>query len=175
MNKIIELYDDAKYRESLLACLVSLKDGFTQTNCLYIIKNIITLDEFEVRSRDRIKKLLFYYWNLKGSVEFTNDYSFSMTDELNINLHFLLHHEEMDISDFQQYLELGENTIFLERIYDTSRWSAYDKTRRDAREANNIIDFYLFFCHECSELYSFSGPHFPLFKWLINELCIKEV
>ncbi len=168
MDEIVTSYENQQYKKSLLSCLISLRNWFNEVNCLYIIKNTITLDGFSIKDQQNIKKLFFYYWFLKKQIKFENGYSFSFKN-IKVNINSLIYSRDKYTWDFRQYFEFGDNKIFLSKIYDKSYDSPYN--REWGKEVDNIIDFFLYFCRECSELYSFSGKNFPLFKWIISELC----
>lgn len=161
-----EYYDKKDYktslRESLRALKLSQRDG---EEYIYIIKNIISLDDFLVKNTALMQKLFFYSFYSRGKVSFTNNYSFYFWENLSLSL-FSLHKDYKNISHFHQYFAFGENEIFLSNICDMTNWKKWEQER----EAFNIIEYFLYFTFECSELYSFSWEHFPLYKWLIWEL-----
>lgn len=164
-----ELYDEQKYGKSLLECLRSFKEGTTPEAIVFLIKNSISMDGFKIKDQGQIKKLTFYYFYLLWKVTFTNDYQFYFKKEiLRVNLRFLLSHEWE--SDFAHYFDLGKNVIFLNKIKDlTATWGPTE-FRKWVIEVDDIIDFFIAFTHENLELYSLEWEHFPLFKWVINEL-----
>jgi hypothetical protein len=87
-------------------------------------------------------------------VKFENNYIFYFRKEL-LKLNFNNLEKQIEwLNNLKDYFDLWANDIYLNKI----------------KETDNIIDFFLYFTSECSELYAFSGEHFPFFKWLINEL-----
>jgi len=95
-------------------------------------------------------------------VSFTNGYSFSFQKNFSLRFSELLW-GKYECNDFSQYFDFGENKIFLSNICDLT----INTQDREERSTKDIVEYFLFFSFECSELYSFSGEHFPLFKWLI--------
>ncbi len=81
MKDFIELYEDGEYHLSHRELLRSFKDGVTHEALIYLIKNIITQNNFEIPNIGHMKLLFFYYFFKLGKVEFTNDYSFSFNTE----------------------------------------------------------------------------------------------
>jgi hypothetical protein len=74
------------------------------------------------------------------------------------------------LNNFKQYFNLWKNEVFLNKIIDTTSFIQWYNYKQWARKVWNIVDFFINFTYECSDLYAFSGEHFPLFKWLINKL-----
>lgn len=167
----VELYDQWSYKLSFRENLRSYKDWLTAEKLVYGIKNIITNDDFKIKNTDQVKKLTFYYFYLSGGASFTNGYSFSFNKEkLHVDINFFEEYEQLNLSDFQQYFHLWRNDIFLSKVVDTSIGQDISTFREGAKEVDNIIDFFTYFLHENLELYSLAWEHFPLFKWIINEL-----
>ena len=138
---------------------------------LYYIKSILVLNDFKVDNTKKIKELWFYYFYLVGRVEFTNNYALIFNKKI-LDIRFCdLESKVYKIKDFKQYFIFWNNHIFLNKIMDITSSEGIQKDHENLKKANNIIDFFFYFVHECSELYSFSWEHFPLFKWLINEIC----
>jgi len=159
MQHFSDLYENEQYYLSHREVLRSFKDGVTADGLIYLIKNIITRNDFQIENDEQMELLLFYYFVILGKVEFTNDYSFSVDTEklpYKINLHFLLHHEDYNFKDLKQYFILGHNEVFLSKIFDTTSNKQEPIDISSVREVHTIIDFFLIFTHECSELYSFS-------------------
>lgn len=170
---IVELFDNEKYSEVISLTNPYNKTEFKDYEILYYLKAILVLDDFKIKNKDEIKKLLFYYFYLSWKVEFENNYIFYFKGNLYLN--FLnLERDISELSDFKQYFDLWKNEIFLNKIIDKSIKQDKNNFREWAVEIDNIIDFFMNFTHECSELYAFSWENFPLFKWLINELIDYE-
>lgn len=169
MKNFVDLYENEYYKKSFLNTLLSLKDWITEENLLYLIKNIITKDDFKVKNIEQIKKIVFYYFYKKWNVEFDNNYSFNFKkNTLKVNLKFF--QEEREYKDFKKYFNLWKNEVFLNKVIDTTIWQNINDFRQWAVWVDNIIDFFIYFLKENFELYSLSWEHFPLFKWLINEI-----
>ncbi|MDD3145130.1 MAG: hypothetical protein PHV23_03370 [Candidatus Gracilibacteria bacterium] len=170
LNMNIDYFETEDYKKSLLETLKSFNDGITDEKLLYIIKNLVVFNNFEFENNKNIKLLLFYYFYLKGGVEFDNGYKFSFNNNLDLNLNKLLNINNTQLSNFKQYFDFGKNEIFLNKIIDLTVLSREVNADKKIVDVDNIIDFFFCFTKECSELYSFSGEHFPLFKWLINDV-----
>ena len=170
-KEIIALFDEEKYREVLDITDIYKNKYLKDFEVLYYLKSKLVLDDFEIKDLEETKKILFYYFYLVWKVDFSNDYSFCFKkDSLEIRDFSVLEKTIEGKSDFKNSFLLWKNEIFLNKIIDQSIQNDESKFKDWARKVNNLIDFFLVFTHECSELYSFSGEHFPLFKWLINEL-----
>jgi hypothetical protein len=114
----------------------------------------LALNNFEIESKKEIKKLLFYYFYLVWKIEFENNYYFSFRKEI-LKIDFKNLDQNFDLwKNHKQYFDLWKNEHFIN-----------NKIKK-----LNIIDFFINFTYECSELYAFKWEHFPLFKWLINKL-----
>lgn len=168
-NEIIDLFDDESYIEVLNLTNPYNKKEIKDFDVLYYLKSILALDNFVIKDKNEIKKLFFYYFYLKGSVDFDNNYSFSFKDTF--NLEFKSFNKDIEkIKGFENYFDLWKNTVFLNKIIDKSISNKNLIYNEWAKEVYNIVDFFIVFTHECSELYAFSWEELPLFKWLINEL-----
>ena len=77
-----EAYDDELYKKSLLESLKNMGRVGTAEHIIYIIKNIITLDGFLIKNPEKIKRLFFYYFVKNKGVSFTNEYMFSMKNDV---------------------------------------------------------------------------------------------
>jgi len=153
-NQIMELFDDEKYEEIVILTNPYKKNIILDFEILYYLKSKLALDNFKIKDSLEVKKILFYYFYLVWNVKFENNYSFSFNKKL-LKLNFNNLEKEIKwLNNFKQYFSLWRNEIFLNKVTNT----------------NTIIDFFIKFTYECSELYAFSGEDLPLFKWLINEL-----
>ncbi len=170
-NKIIELFDNEKYKEVYKLTNPYNKDIILDYEILYFLKSKLVLDDFKINNSNEIKKILFYYFYLLWKIKFENNYSFYFKKEL-LKLDFNNLEKDLNsLKDFKQYFELWKNKVFLNKIIDkTLKNNNKMEFRQWSKEVYNIIDFFIEFTKECSELYAFSWEHFPLFKWLINEL-----
>lgn len=169
-QKIIELFDQEKYKEVYDLTNPYKKENIKDYELLYFLKSKVVLDDFNIEHKDEIKKIFFYYFYLVWEVKFESNYSILFKKDL-IRLDFKdLDNQIKWLKNFKQYFDLWKNEVFLNKIIDVT--VNYDKIeiREWAVKVNNIIDFFIEFTKECSELYAFSGEHFPLFKWLINEI-----
>lgn len=168
--RIIDLFDNEQYEEVYDLTNPYNKNILNDYEILYFLKTKLALDDFQIKDKNEIKKLLFYYFYIVGSVEFENKYSFSFNKEL-LKISFKNLEKNIEwLSDFKQYFDLGKNEIFLNKIIDKSLKNNNWKYKKWSKEVNNIVDFFILFTYECSELYAFKWEHFPLFKWLINKL-----
>lgn len=169
-NEILEMFDYEKYNEVMDITNPYNLEFINDYEILYYLKSKLVLDNFKINDKNEIKKLLFYYFYLLWAVEFENDYNFSFKKDL-LNISFNNFEDETSwLSNFKQYFDLWKNEIFLNKIVDSTSSNKLSDYRDWAFEVDNLIDFFIYFTHECSELYAFSWEHFPLFKWLINEL-----
>jgi len=169
-EKIIELFDTEKYKEVYDFTNPYTKNDILDYEILYFLKSKLVLDYFKIKDKKEIKKLLFYYFYLVWKVEFENNYSFYFKKDL-LKLNFKNLEKELEwLKDFKKYFELWKNDVFLNKIIDETTNYNEKNIRQWAIKVNNIIEFFIEFTKECSELYTFSWEHFPLFKWLINEL-----
>ena len=169
-NKIIELFDNEKYKEVYTLTNPYSKANILAYEILYFLKSKLVLYDFKIKDKEEIKRILFYYFYLVWKVEFDNWYYFSFKKDL-LNLNFKnLENDIKWLKNFKQYFELWKNEVFLNKIIDVTIDNKQENYRQWAIEVNNIIDFFIEFTKECSELYAFVWEHFPLFKWLINEL-----
>lgn len=172
MNKqeIIELFDNEKYKEVYDLTNPYKKEKVLDYEILYFIKSKLVLDAFKIKDKEEIKKLFFYYFYLVWEIKFENSYSFSFKKDL-LKLEFKNLEKQIKwLGDFKQYFELWKNKVFLNKVIDITVDYNERNIRQWAVKVNNIIDFFIEFTKECSELYAFSWEHFPLFKWLINEI-----
>ncbi len=171
----VSLYDEEKFKLSLLQILSLFRWGeYKQSECImFIIKNIITLHDFQIQNKFLIKLLLVYYFFIEWKVKFTNDYSIRFSSKFLPKwlTWFEKYIREHVKEDFQSFLILWKNTIFLNKIRDITLKESNIEYVERVKDVDNFIDFFLKIVHENSELYSFSWEHFPLLKWLINELC----
>lgn len=152
--EIYEHYDNQFYQLCHIHCLKNLKYNNNSDTILYLLKSIISEDGFKIFSLSQCKKLLFYYFYLEEKVVFDNGYVLKINSQ-NYKLS-LQNISDINI-DFEKFIEICDfwkNKHFLENIHKNQ----------------NIIDYILDFVKQNSELYAFSWEHFPLFKWLINEL-----
>lgn len=174
MNKeeIIELFDNENYQ--IILDNIDINNSIFDYEVLYYLKSKLALNDFKIYDIYEIKKIVFYYFYLVWSVDFENNYSFTFNKNLLILDFKNLDNEIIKINNFKKYFNLWKNEIFLNKIKDNSIKDIIISYSEDAVEVNNIIDFFIYFTHECSELYAFSWEHFPLFKWLINELANYE-
>lgn len=168
-EKIIELFDNEKYKEVYEFCCPYNKMDVKDYEILYFLKSKIVLDDYKVRDVLEIKKLFFYYFYLLWKVEFENSYVFYFNKNLKIGFNSF----EKDISylkNFKNYFTFWKNEVFLNKIIDKSIKQNKMNFKHWAVGVDNIVDFFINFTYECSQLYAFSWEHFPLFKWLINQL-----
>lgn len=149
------IYDNQDYKKCLLNSLIHLKESDSNSeDILYIIKSIISLDSFKIESIIQCKILLFYYFYTLWIIKFENWYTFVIhNDKYTLGLSDIINNK-IDFDTFINICDFWKNKHFLSDL--------------DTQE--NIIDYILWFIKENSELYAFSWKHFPLFKWLINEL-----
>ena len=171
MNKEIiqNLFDDEKYSEVLDLTNPYKNNNINDFNILYYLKSKLAIDGFHIKEKKEIKKLFFYYFYLIWEVSFDNNYSFSFKKELKID--FLNFDNDIkELKNYKNYFNLWKNEVFLNKIIDISIWEDKMNFNHWAKSVIDIVDFFLVFTHDCSELYAFSWEHFPLFKWLINEL-----
>lgn len=168
-NKIIDLFDYENYSEVYDLTNPYKKDIILDYEILYFLKSKLALDKFKIKDKKEIKKLFFYYFYLVWKVEFDNNYYFSFNNSIKISFKEF-EKEILKLNDFKNYFYLWKNEIFLNKIVDTTILKDWLNYREWAFEVNNIIDFFIVFTYECSELYAFSWNELPLFKWLINEL-----
>jgi len=169
-KNIIDLFDNENYKDIINITNPYNINNINSFELLYYLKSKLALDNFIIKDKEEVKKILFYYFYLVWEVKFENDYNFKFKkDELKINFSNL-DKDILWLIDFKQYFILSKNIIFLDKIKDLSIENNSFYSREWAIEVDNIIDFCLYFTYECSELYSFSWEHFPLFKWLINNL-----
>ncbi len=169
-QKIIELFDQEKYKEVYDLTNPYKKENIKDYELLYFLKSKVVLDDFNIEDKDEIKKIFFYYFYLVWEVKFENNYSIIFKKDL-LKLNFKNLEKQIKwLDNFKQYFNLWKNEVFLNKVIDVT--VNYDKIeiREWAIKVNNLIDFFIEFTKECSELYGFSGEHFPLFKWLINEI-----
>jgi hypothetical protein len=133
------------------------------------LKSKLVLDNFKIKDKKEIKKLLFYYFYLLWEVNFTT-YSFKF-DKTKIYFSFNDFDNYLNkLTNFEIYFDFWKNVTFLNKIIDKTIETNYIIYKSWYLEVYNIVDFFIYFTHECSELYAFSWENFPLFKWLINEL-----
>ena len=153
--ELSEVYDNRDYKLSLLNSLKILKDSHTDhVSVLYIIKSIISLDGFKVRSISQCKILIFYYFYRLWKVEFEWWYTFIINNtKYSIGLNDIITNN-INFDDFINICDFWKNEHFLENIDSNQK----------------IIDYILEFIKENSELYAFAWENFPLFKWIINEV-----
>lgn len=152
--ELYKIYDNQEYKKCHIESLKKLQFDKDPENILYILKSIISQDSFKVFSHSQCKKLLFYYFYLLWKIEFENGYCLEINS---YNYKISLKNISEKNINFEKFIDIcnfWKNKHFLENI---------DKNQ-------NIIDYILEFIKENSELYAFSWEHFPLFKWLINEL-----
>lgn len=169
-NKIIELFDNEKYKEVYNLTNPYKKENILDYEILYFLKSKLVLNDFKIKDKNEIKKILFYYFYLTWKVEFENWYYFSFKNKL-LKLDFNNLDEQVKfLKDFKNYFDLWKNKIFLNKIIDNTINIKNKNYREWVIIVENIIDFFIEFTKECSELYAFYWEHFPLFKWLINEL-----
>ena len=169
-NKIIELFDNEKYKEVYTLTNPYKKEDILDYEILYFLKSKLVLNDFKIKDKEEIKRILFYYFYLVWKVEFDNWYYFSFKKDL-LKLNFNdLENDIKWLKNFKQYFELWKNEVFLNKIIDITIDNKIKDYRQWAVEVSNIIDFFIEFTKECSELYVFVWEHFSLFKWLINEL-----
>lgn len=172
----IEAYDVWKYKKSLMMTLVLFKHQISQETIVMVIKNIVAIHGFKVENPTYMKQLVFFYFYVCGSVDFTNGYSLKIHKEkITVNIDFFAKKKYEWYQDFQQYFDFWKNEIFLNRIVD-STVKTYTEADKNIwkLEAKTLFDFFILFLHENFELYSLEGEYFPLFKWLINELAEGE-
>lgn len=149
----IKLYDQELYKESYITTLQSY-NNISSEAILYTIKNIITIDSFKVSSISQLKKLLFFYFYKKWDIKFENGFIIYIDNKnYNISLNDISENKLL-VSDYNNLINYWKNEIFL-------KW---------LKQTDNLIDHLLLYVKENSELYAFEWEHFPLFKWLINEL-----
>lgn len=166
----INLYEDGNYKLSYRETLRSFK-SISEDSIVYLIKNIITKDGFQITDKKQMKLLVFYYFYLRWEVNFDNDYDFFICKEsLNINLVNLKNIDNIWLVNFKQYFKFWRNEIFLNNIVDLSSGEGIESSNESLQKADNIIDFFLYFLHQNFELYSLKWKHFTLFKWIINEI-----
>lgn len=168
----LESYELENYSKSLLLILTNFSKELNEEKILMIIKNLVALNNFSIHNSDVIKKLVFWYFFLRWLVDFSNGYTLICKKEyLEVNFNFFMKKEYETLTNYSQFFDFGKNEIFLNKIVDTTiaTYSDYDKATWKA-EANTIFDFFILFLYENFELYSLEWEHFPLFKWLINEL-----
>ena len=169
-NKIIELFENEQYKEVYNLTNPYKKKDILDYEILYFLKSKLVLDDFKIIDKNEIKKLLFYYFYLAWKVSFENNYKFIFRKKLLKLSFYNLENNIKSLQNFKQYFDLWKNKIFLNKVIDiTVSWNNKNY-RQWAIKVNNIIDFFINFIHECSELYNFSWEHFPLFKWVINKL-----
>ena len=176
MRDYISYYDDQNYRQSFLMVLSSFTKESSPSNIVYLIKNIIAQDNFQVNSKEQLRKLVFYYFYTLWEVRFTNDYCiYFKKDILDMKLFsFVTIEENEKYSNFQQYFDLWKNVVFLNKVIDTTIEKHLEWIKKNAIEVSTIIDFFIVILHENFELYTLEWEHFPLFKWLIWELSLEE-
>ena len=169
-NNIIDLFDQQKYSEVIALTNPYLEHNIGDFELLYYLKSILAFHDFKIEDREEIKKIFFYFFYMSWSVAFENWYTiFFKKDVLQIDF---LHFDDnvKEYRNFSDFFDFWKNDIFLNKIVDTTRWIQLNDYREWAIEVDNIVDFFLNFVHECSELYAFKWEHFPLLKRLINEL-----
>lgn len=169
LGAFVLAFDDEDYSQSFIETLKNLKVWVNENNILYLIKNLVIRNNFTV---DRnIKLLLFYYFYLQWEVVFENWYSLKILNQkLDVRLTSLLMVDKMRLTDLKQYFDFWKNDIFLNKIVDLTISKIPCNADRKIVWADNIVDFCMLFIKECSGLYAFSWEHFPLLKWLINEI-----
>jgi len=61
--KYIDYHDEQLYKKSLLEVLRKLKDTEREAEVfVYLIKNIISIDNFTVKNKQQLSILMFYYF-----------------------------------------------------------------------------------------------------------------
>ena len=169
-NEIIQLFDEEEYREVFNVTNPYKKEKILASEILYFLKSKIVLDGFQIKDKKEIKKIFFYYFYLVWEVKFENNYIFYFKKELlNLDINNL-NERIIWLNNFKQYFNIWKNEVFLNKIIDRTVLKEGLNYGEWALKVDNIIDFFINFTYECSELYVFSWVHFPLFKWLINEL-----
>ncbi len=167
-SKIISLFEDELYDSVLEITNPYTNESYGDVEILYYIKSRIVADNFKIANKKEMKELLFYYFYLVWKVEFENNYSI-LFNKQQLKIHFWdLKENIYTLKDFSTYFDFWKNKHFLQSKLDKKTWATIDPNSN--YKGKNIIDFFLYQTHECSELYAFSWEHFPLFKWLINEL-----
>lgn len=169
-KNIQDMFDNQMYEDVLEITNPYINEKINSFYLLYYLKSLLVLENFVVRDKKEIKKIFFYYFYLKSKVEFDNDYTFYFNKK-KIFINFKNFEEDIKgIRNFKSLFILWKNKILLNRIVDLSIWENIKDFRKWAIEVDNILDFFMVFTKECSDLYIFSWEHYPLFKWLINKL-----
>jgi hypothetical protein len=171
LKEAINSYDEALYHVSFLQTLSSLKDWTDAEKILYIIKNIITQSNFHVTSHKQMAFLVLYYFYYLWEVPFTNGYTiYFIKDHLALSLWNISSINTLWFTNFRQYFDLWKNELFLNKIIDMTREDGVRYTHPEVERVYDFVQFFMVFLHENLELYSLDSEHFPLFKWLVNEI-----
>ncbi len=169
-DKILRLFDNQQYKEVIWLTNPYKTENIWQFELLYYLKSTLACNDFNINEVQEVKKLLFYYFYLLWEVQFDNWYTFRFRKEM---YKISFSHFDTDIQFikwYKDYFDFWKNEVFLNKIIDTSNGKKIWEWQKWVIETDNIVDYFLYFTYECSELYTFKWEHFPLFKWLINEL-----
>lgn len=159
-KEIQKLYDNGDYVLLLDKVDINNVTPWDSEIILLYLKSILALDDFMITDVSKIKKLCFMYFLEIWKVNFTNNYSFIIKKE---EIDFRFNGDidkKSNLWSYQDYFDLWSNEVFLNWHNIKEIFETYA----------DMINFFIFFIWECSELYSFSWPDFPFFKWLFNEL-----